>query len=213
MNTRFLAGILTLTLCASLVAGAEGKLPEPQKSGGKSVLEAIEDRASAPGNAFPSGTISDAELSTILWAATGLNRPRGWTVPMAMGVEPYVKVYVVSADGCFLYDWANNSLVKVADGDIRTKVNPQPFAKAASHFLVFVTDPEPLEKIGRGRDRWDEWFAVAVGSMTQNAYLAADALDIGVRYVATMDTELIRNTLALASGEKLICVLPMGKRR
>lgn len=213
-RTRIVSfAVMALALTLSVAEGGEKKLPPPQTSGGKPIFDVLRDRASPPGNAFPAGKISDAELSTILWAASGLNRPnKGWTVPFAMGVEPYCRVYVVSADGVFRYNWADHSLVEISGEDIRSKVTPQPFAKTASHFLVFVTDKTSLEKNGRGKDRWDEWMDVAVGAMTQDAYLAADALGIGVRYAASMDEAVVRKALAIPSGERPICLMPMGKK-
>lgn len=205
--------VVALLLSASAVRGGDIKLPEPKMDGGKPVFEAIRDRTSALGNAFPSGKVSDGELSTILWAASGLNRPgKGWTIPLGMSTEPYVKIYVASATGLYLYSWQDQSLKEVSSGDVRTRLNAQPFAKAASHILIFVTDREPLERIGRLSESWDEWMDVAVGAMTQNAYLAADSLGIGARYIGIMDVDFLRSALSIPAGEKPVCLLPLGKR-
>ncbi|MDR1322931.1 MAG: SagB/ThcOx family dehydrogenase, partial [Candidatus Margulisbacteria bacterium] len=60
------------------VAGAEALLPEPlpqpRTSGGEGIFTLLEKRASGTRNAFPTGAVSDQELATILWAATGRNR-------------------------------------------------------------------------------------------------------------------------------------------
>ena len=78
-----------LLAAASAATAANIVLPEPDKTGGPSVMEAIANRASAEQRDFSKEELSLKELSTILWAATGKNRePKGWTVPMAMGASP-----------------------------------------------------------------------------------------------------------------------------
>ena len=97
--------ILSLTAALLLAAASAAMagnivLVEPDKTGGPSVMKAIAGRASAEQKAFSNEELSLKELSTILWAATGKNRePKGWTVPMAMGREPYVSVYVLLKSG------------------------------------------------------------------------------------------------------------------
>ena len=212
MNKRLTFLFALVLLGISSVQGADVKLPPPQTSGGKPVLDALASRASASGREFPSGKISEAELSTLLWAASGLNRqPKGWTIPLAMGVEPYCRIYVAGAGGVHLYSWQDHSLQEISREDIRSKISSQPFAARASHFLIFVTDRSPLKKAGRMGVRWDEWLDVAVGAMTQNVYLAADSLGIGVRFVAMMDMTLIRKTLPIPDDEKPVCIFPMAK--
>ena len=71
-------------------ASADVPLPAPQRSGGLGVFDALGSRASAVGADFASmKDVSLENLSTVLWAATGLNRgEKGWTVPMAWGWSP-----------------------------------------------------------------------------------------------------------------------------
>ena len=201
-------------LCLVSVAAAEAaefvKLPAPQTSGGAGVFDMLKHRASALGGSFPTGKISQEELSTLLWAATGLNRPdKGWTVPMAMGREPYCKVYVTGAEGTFLYDWKTHSLAETSKDDARSAVGGQGFVAQASHVLIFVTDGKAIGSFGgRGAD----WGPVAVGAMTQNVYLAAEALGIGARYMASLKADAVRSVCALESEDVPLCIMPIGKR-
>ena len=209
---RTFCGIMVFVLCLTMANAGDIKLPPPQTEGGTPVFEALNKRSSPKGNAFPTGTISDEELSTLLWAASGQNRDgKGWTVPMAMGVEPYCKIFVVGEKGAFLYSWRDHSLKEVAAENVKAKISPQPFAASASYILIFVDSPEPLEKINRGKERWEEYMDVAVGAMTQSVYLAAGSLGIGVRYAATMDQDFVKKTLKLAANEKPVCIVPIGK--
>ncbi len=76
----------------------------PGKRGRKSVLQAISgERSSAAQTAFTDKEPSLKELSTLVWAATGKNRDgKGWTVPFAMGSDPYISLYVLLKSGAYL---------------------------------------------------------------------------------------------------------------
>jgi nitroreductase len=187
-------------------------LPAPQKAGGKPLLDAVAARASAPGSGFPSIAISQEELSTLLWSASGKNRSDKWTVPFAQGSEPYVDIYVAGKEGIHRYAWQDHSLKLVASGDFRARLNPQGFAAAASHIFVFVSNRTPLKNRGGSSQHWAKWTHVATGAMTEHLYLVADSLGIGARYAETMDTNLIRQTLDIPADEEPICVFALGKR-
>lgn len=192
-------------------AQASFALPGPQKSGGAGIFDALSARASAGQGNFPAGAISPGELSTILWAASGLNRPdKGWTVPMAMGREPYCKVYVLGEDGAFLYDWRKHALNTVAKGDVRPRISGQAFAARAPYVLVFVADGAALGAFNTPRAAG--WGETLVGAMTQNVYLAANALDIGARYMASLNEGAAREALGIGEADTPICIMPLGKR-
>ena len=186
-------------------------LPAPQKTGGEGIFDALSHRASGTRNAFPHGDISTQELSTILWAASGLNRPeKGWTAPMASGSEPYCKVYVLGKCGVFLYDWKQHALNTVSQGDARLDVSGQRFVAEAPYVLLFVADGKVLEAMNDPRAAG--WAPVLTGAMTQNVYLAAESMGIGARYMASMKEEVAREALKLDPSDTPICIMPLGKR-
>ena len=158
-----------LLAAASAATAANIVLVEPDKAGGPAVLAAIANRASAEQRDFSGEELSLKELSTILWAATGKNRdPKGWTVPMAMGREPYVSVYVLLKSGGYLYNWEKNALMQqTAEKKLTSRAVTQDFAKSAPCILVFVS---------KGTMNVDQYNYVATGAMSQNVYLAAEAL-------------------------------------
>jgi nitroreductase len=212
---RFRYVVLTLLfVCIAGITVAKAsevtQLPDPQTVGGPSVFDMLRNRASALGASFPTEKVSHEELSTLLWAATGLNRPdRGWTVPMAMGREPYVRVYVTGEDGTFLYDWNEHTLIKTSNEDGRKTISRQGFVENASHVLIFVQDTKAIESFGaRGTD----FGAVAVGAMTQNVYLAAEALGIGTRYLVNLNPDVIHTICGLDAVDVPLCIMPIGKR-
>ena len=206
-----MAGVLCCFAFTSSVS-ADIKLPEPLRDGGEGIFTLIERRASGPRSGFPSGSISDEELSTILWAASGRNRKdNGWTVPTAFGMPPYVKIFAVRPDGAFLYDWQQQSLIKVTDENILSMISDDGFVQTAPCVLVFVTAPDVLgDRAGMYEGNTLEY--IATGAMTQQIYLAADSLDISVRYMIFMKADAIKSELKLEELEVPLCILPLGKR-
>ena len=194
-------------------ASADVSLPAPQRTGGSGVFDALGSRASAVGADFASmKDVSLENLSTVLWAATGLNREeKGWTVPMAMGMEPYVKVYVARSDGTFLYDWRAHALEEVSKEDVRGRVGKQDFVAKAPCTLIFVSDSAALSRKFKDDDG-EEFAAVAAGAMTQNVYLVSGALGIGTRYIRSARDDEIERILSLPDDDEVLCIMPMGVR-
>ncbi|GHU38715.1 hypothetical protein AGMMS50256_38190 [Betaproteobacteria bacterium] len=212
-RTFFVALFLSaFAMTAVQAEPASSTLPTPQKAGGKPVLDAVAARASAAGSGFPSKAISQEELSTLLWSASGKNRANKWSVPFGMGVEPYVDIYVVGKEGIHRYAWQDHSLKPVADGDLRARISSQSFASAASHIFIFVSNKASLKKKGGSSQNWAKWTHVATGAMTQQLYLVSDSLDIGARYAETMDVDFVRKTLSIPADEEPICIFALGKR-
>jgi hypothetical protein len=202
--------IICLVLAAS--AYADIKLPDPRRDGGDGVFSLLERRASGTRGDFPKGAISDEELSAVLWAASGLNRDgKGWTVPLAGGRPPYVKIFAVRPDGAFLYDWKNHSLVEITGENVLGKITGDGFVRESPCVLVFVSDPGDLGNMA-SLNQGNALAYTASGAMTQNAYLAADSLGISGRYMVSMKTDAVKSELKLKAPEAPLCIMPLGKR-
>ena len=122
------AAILAGLQLASLVSAAQGqkviKLSEPNKTRGLPVMEALSVRASV--TAWSDKELSPTDLSDLLWAANGINRPdKRRTAPSAMNAQD-VDVYVFKNDGVYLYDAAAHALVLVVEGDQRSQIAMAP---------------------------------------------------------------------------------------
>jgi nitroreductase len=197
---------------ASTAAAAEIALPKPITDGGKNVLAAIESRASANRDQFPVNSISTQDLSTLLWAASGRNREgKGWTVPVGQGRDPYCTVYVAKADGVFRYDGKNHSLAEISKENIIPGTTSQDWAHKAPVMLIFVIDGAKMAEISDPVRR-ASWGYLLIGSMTEHVYLAADSLNIGVRYMASLNADFVRAKLGLSADDIPVCLLPMGHR-
>ena len=198
--------------CAATAMAADHALPAPATKGGKSMLTAINARASALQQSFPVNPISMQDLSTLLWAASGRNRAgHGWTVPVAQGKDPYCTVYVAKADGVFRYDGKQHKLTELSKENIIPGITRQEFATKAPVVLIFVIDGEKTA-VFSDPVRRDSFGYLLIGSMTEHVYLAADSLDIGVRYMATFNPDFVRAKLGLAAADTPVCIMPMGHR-
>jgi nitroreductase len=211
---KILAGLMLIsimTIYGTSAAASDVQLPPPQTEGGMGVFEALKKRASAPGGDFPTSPLSPAELSSVLWAATGLNRGEtGWTVPMALGLSPYVDIYAALKDGVFLYDWKNNSLSEISKTDIRDGIGMQRFVAGAPCSLIFVANAKSLSEINDEPHR-REFADVAAGAMTQDVYLASAALGIGARYIDSIKEDAIKSAASLSEDDRVICLMMLGK--
>ena len=202
--------LFALLVCSGPAFAAE-TLPAPQQADGMGLFEALKKRSSATGGDFSPAEVSREELSTILWAASGLNRgAKGWTVPMWRGVPPYCRVYVAADDGVFLYDWKDHQLEKISGENIKGKIGKQAFVKKAYYALIFVTDAAILSQF-KSDDITRDFSHVAVGAMTQNVYLACAALQVGTRYVHAMHADEIVRALNLPDGDTPIALMLLGK--
>ena len=119
--------------------GPEIALVAPDTVGGVSVNEALANRRSwREYNAEP---LSLEELSGVMWAAAGVNRPGTdrLTAPSALALYP-VRVYAFFAGGVYSYDAKTHKLVRVLEGDRRKLAGMQDFVFTAPLNLVYIAD-------------------------------------------------------------------------
>jgi nitroreductase len=155
------------------------KLPEPQKTGGMPLMQALSQRKS--GREFSSQKLPLTTLSSLLWAAWGINRPDGHrTAPSAQNKQE-MDVYVAMSDGLYLYEAAQNQLRKILSDDIRAATGTQDYVKEAAVDLIYVADNA---KAGWKDSESIEFYSGADTSfLAQNVYLfcASEGLSAVVR--------------------------------
>jgi hypothetical protein len=206
-----LLGVMIAVVMVS-AAWADVELPKPQKDGGEAIFNLLEKRASGTRGNFPKGEISLEELSTILWASTGTNRGgKGWTVPLAGGKEPYVKIYAAKRDGVFLYDWKGHSLKEISDKNVLVDISGDGFVHDSPVVLIMVTDNVNMGSMAN-LNGGNALAYIATGAMSQNAYLAADSLGISARYMVSMKVDGVKRELKLSGEDTPLCIIPLGKR-
>ena len=140
MKNRLALTLMATLICSTLAMAQLQKLPAPAKTGGKPVMEALWDRAS--GTEFSDKMLSDQDLSNLLFAAIGVNRPADGklTSPTARNFQE-IRVFVFTSKGVSEYLNKENALKQVAKGDHRGLVaDRQDWAKAAPVSILIVAD-------------------------------------------------------------------------
>lgn len=179
-----------LCVCVSMMfiftnpVSAGGKkekiLPAPQMKGGMPLMEALKARSSGR-NFDTEKMLSDQMLSNLLWAGFGVNRPDTGkrTAPSAMNWQE-LEIYVVLAEGAYVYDATGNKLKLVVAKDLRELAGLQSYVKTAPVNLVYVSDFKKMATTEEGSKliSWNH-----AGYVGQNIYLfcASEGLSTVVR--------------------------------
>lgn len=207
--------ILVSALVAWMVAGAAWaqesalkaiELVPPRKTGGMPIQEALAKRATS--RAFDVKEIKAQQLSDLLWAAFGINRPDGKrTAPSAMDRRE-MEIYVLMKQGVFVYDAQKHRLDPKFAEDIRSLGGKQAFVKDAPVTLVYVAD---LSKMGDGsKTEKENTAAMDTGFISQNVYLfcTSEGLATGVR--GWVDREALGKRLALRPDQSITAAQSVG---
>ncbi len=153
---------------------AEGeiiKLNQPDLNKGISIMQALKKRKTI--RDISDRKLSLQQLSELLWAADGINRPDGKRTSPAAMARYSVDIYVVLPEGVYLYDVAKHQLTRIVKGDFRKLAGQQDFVYVAPVNLVYVLNlknwkntPMPVSK-----EKRDLWVRFEVGFLAQNVYL------------------------------------------
>jgi len=148
--------------------------------GGKSVLEALKERKTI--RSIKEDAPPPQMLSNLLWAAFGVNRENGNRTAATASNAQEIDLYVVLAEGIYLYEATPHQLTPVIAGDLRDKVATHgrsgAMAKAPVN-LIFVAD---LAKYSQARfqepglkdpEIQKSYYNVATGMIAGNVYLFA----------------------------------------
>ena len=185
-TTMFIALITNVILLSSFDVI---KLKAPDTTGGKPLMTAMKNRKTD--RVFQGKALSEKHLSELMWVAYGVNRDNGKrTVPSARALYP-LQVYVVKADGIYLYNPHKHLLEPVKAGDYRKFCGTQDFVEKAPLNLIYIADYRKLTNMN------DQQRAVYAGldaaHCCQNVYLycASEGLKV-VERASVKGDELLK---------------------
>jgi SagB-type dehydrogenase family enzyme len=209
-SSRLICVVLAgMFACAPLLFAQELKsiqLPKPQTDGGKPLLQVLKNRKSVRN--FSKEKLSNRMLSNLLWAAWGINRPDSGkrTAPSAVNRQE-VDMYVVTADGVYLYDAKSHQLKQTLAKDIRAATGSQEFVATAPVNLVYVQD---LAKGFGDKEATLLYSAISTGCIVQNVYLfcASEGLATVVR--GLFDEKALANTMGLRKNQRVLTTQTVG---
>ncbi len=199
--------ISAVFLCASSLLSAQTiQLPEPLRTGGKPLMEALNLRQSA--RQFDSErSVSSQTLSNLLWAAWGFNREKKRTAPSSMDRQE-IDLYAVTKEGIYRYDAAGNKLIQVVAGDHRKEAGEQAYVGTAPLNIVFVCNKSKINS--KNESGLIEATYANSGFISQNIYLfcASEGLSTVVR--AMIDKAKLAKVMNLTDDQLITLAQTVG---
>lgn len=193
---------------ASGPAGEAMPLPPPSTGGGLPLFDALRRRESQ--REFSSEPLDAQQLSDLLWAAAGVNRPAlgGRTAPSAMNAQE-VELYAAMPQGLYRYDPQRHVLQLALSSDVRRVTGYQDFVDDAALDLVYVADHARMKLVPAAQR---EAFAfAAAGAMAQNVYLCCASAGLATVVRAWFDRQSLAQAMGLGTDEQLLLAQTVGR--
>ena len=199
--------IAIVSLLGTRVCPAQDiSLPAPQKTGGKTTLETLWNRAS--GTEFSDRMLSAQDLSNLLFAAIGVNRDNGKLTSPTASNHQEIRLFVFTAEGVCEYLNAENNLHPVVKGDHRDLIaGRQDWVKTAPVILLLVADEN---KFGRSDERSKLVMGVDAGIVSENINLFCAGTGLVTRPRMSMDVQAIKALLSLDETQTPLLNNPVG---
>lgn len=194
-------------------ACTQGKEPmmlkPPDLSRGLPVMEALARRASAA--EFDTAMLDEQDLSDLLWAANGINRPEigKKTAPSAQNAQD-IDIYVVMEKGIYLYDAKEHRLDFVVEGDHRTLVAGRQENVAAAPVICLLVSDVSRFRFGEDSLRL-VWAAEDAGIVSQNISIFCASVGLNTRPRASMEQAKLRAVLKLRESQHLMINHPVSR--
>ena len=183
-------------------------LDPPDTTRGMPVMTALARRASV--RAFNPGPINHKDLSDMIWAANGINRPGEGkrTAPSAINAQD-VDVYVWMGSAFYLYEPEGHLLELVVEGDYRSIIaGSQDYVNDAPLIFLLVSDIS--------RFRWGDESqrlhsaAMDAAMVAQNILLFCASEGFATVPRGIMDTEKLREVLNLKESQHPMLNVPVS---
>ena len=201
---KLLLGILAM--CSVGVYAAEEnnniELPSHNLKNTVTLKTALEKRRTARN--FVPRALSELEISNLLWAAYGDNRPNGKrTVPAAMGIYS-VELYVALPDGAYWHNRGENVLKKICSQDLRTFSDSRKMGVKAPLVIIMVVDKDALGSRG------ERFAAVEAGAIMQNIYLYCAAYNFNTVACGSFNSSELAKALKLPANKYVFLTQVVG---
>lgn len=186
-----------------------GELPLPpaQTSGGLPLMDALQRRHSE--REFRPEALAPQQLSDLLWATAGLNRPAddGRTAPSAMHARE-VDLYVALPQGLYRYEPKRHVLLLIKAEDVRRVTGYQDFVDNAPLDLVYVADHGRMKLVPAAMR--ESYASVAAGAMAQNLYLYCASAGLATVVRAWFDRQALGLAMGLGPDQQILLTQTVG---
>ena len=206
--------IILSVLAARLVAVSNGveplepiHLPPPQTDGGVSLMQALQNRRST--KEFDNRALNPNQISNLLWAAFGINRPESGKRTAASAVNcQEIDVYVVLEQAVYVYRAKEHRLVPVVNRDVRSLAATQEYAQVAAINLLYVSDYGKMASSFKNKK--PIYAAFHAGSISQNVYLYCASAGLGAVVRDSIDRASLRDVLNLRADQVIVMAQSVG---
>ena len=183
------------------------KLPPPQTSGGGDLFNALKARRST--RVFSPRPLPQDLLSTLLWAAFGVNRPAtgGRTAPSAHGWQE-IDVYAALPDALYRYDAASHALATAVARDLRALTGVQDYVGSAPLNLVYVSDFSRMKDASEPDRVFFSSTDAAV--IAQNIYLCCAAMNLAAVVRGLVDRKPLAHAMELRRDQRIVLAQSVG---
>ncbi|MCR4409156.1 MAG: nitroreductase family protein [Candidatus Saccharicenans sp.] len=196
------------------------ELPPPEKTGGKTVLEALWLRRTNR-NIKPD-PLSPQQLSNLLWAAFGINRGEGSLIRGKPGRtaasasnSQEMDLYVARPEAVYIYEPSKHALLPVVAGDFRHRGSRRQSGVNAPLRIFFVVDLSRYVLEGQPDPRIKDpevqksYYYVATGLIAQNIYLYAASAGLAA-WFHNCDRENTPAEFKLRPEQKVLFAMTVG---
>jgi SagB-type dehydrogenase family enzyme len=170
-------------------------------------MEALRRRQSQ--REFSARPLDEQDLSDLLWAAAGINRPDlgGRTAPSAMNAQE-VQLHVALPKGLYRYDPAAHALQLTVASDVRRVTGYQDFVDLAALDLIYVADHGRMKLVPAAQR--EAYAYAAAGAMAQNAYLYCASAGLATVVRAWFDRHALSQAMGLDTDQQLLLAQTVG---
>jgi len=194
------------------------KLPAPYTTGGMALAAALQARRTV--RQFASRSLEPAQISQLLWEADGVSDPRGLRTSPSAGATYPLDLYLVVGErgvaelpaGVYHYLVAEHALALLTPGEDRAAV-----ARACLHQTWMTEAPVMVVITGEYRrctarygQRGVRYTHMEAGNVSQNLFLAAEALGLGAGIVGAFEDKPLAQVLKLPPAHEPLLVMPVG---
>lgn len=190
------------------------QLPEPVHRGVVSLEEALAKRRSV--REFSPVQLTERQLSQLLWALQGINRPDGYRTAPSSGAFHPLEVYVVIPSGFYHYVPAGHRLDLISAVDFRPALyrvafEQESIKEAGTVFVIAAVFERTAQKYGKARAT--RYIHMEVGHAAQNLFLEVAAFGLGAVPVGAFQDAEVKKVLSLPQDQEPLYLIPVGKPR
>lgn len=186
-------------------------LPEPQLTGGASLVETLAKRRSH--REFSSKALSIEQIGQLLWAAQGVTEKQMGlrSAPSAGALYP-LELYLVIEQGVYIYDSGLHRLQRVMTGDRRLALQKaalaqQAISAAPAVFIFTAVYKRSAVKYGQRASRY---VRLETGHACQNLLLQATALGLGGVSIGAFNDGGVIDVLGFKNNRRPLYLVPVG---